>query len=270
MAFQIMNPESGAIMPKNRAFVNRSIYMFVIEFLRMSQHDTCKGEQEYLGETRKRIEGKIRALVEEVFERYTEPDRRAQELVEKVEPALSSTFAAMYLDVGQRDEIRESLRAAAHNLDPVASMNACTSTLRPLIELIVSRAKEFEDLQAQDTMRRDGFTPLNERISYSVGEHSLQLHLAPAREVKGRIEAMYQDALEKIVPIVQANPDIWVIGGTSWINATNTYGAMKERLGFTLSDTPEDVVREHFADETRPLKDATMTREEFLARYASK
>lgn len=235
----------------------------------MSQHDTEFSEQGLLEERRKKIEVKVREFLKGLFEEFSESEERAKEALVRIEKEIANDFTKSHLQEDQIQAVRNGLRDALQEADVEMSFQACLKVLRPLIEIRVRFAKEHEDYQARKIMRDQGFIQLNERISYNVGEHGLQLHLAPAYEVKGKIEALYRDALEKIVPIVQANPDIWVIGGTSWINATRTYGAMKERLGFTLSDTPEEVVKEHFAHDERPLKDATMTREEFLARYAS-
>jgi len=91
-----------------------------------------------------------------------------------------------------------------------------------------------EDRKADEKMKKEGFTPLNERVSYSIKEGQLQLHLAESFEMKDRIEDMYEDALRKIVDVVERDPSITSIGGLSWLNATKTYGSMKERLGFTV------------------------------------
>ena len=79
----------------------------------------------------------------------------------------------------------------------------------------------------------------------------------------------FRESLQKIVPIVKADQSIRTIGGPSWLNATNTYGSMKERLGFEISDTDPEILARHFKDEKRAVKDAIMTRERFLELYDS-
>ncbi len=144
------------------------------------------------------------------------------------------------------------------------------SIVEPIGRLKAEHPLEYEDADALTIMEQQGFTPVNERVSYSLGDDLLQLHLAPSVERKDQIEDMYQDALEKIVATVEADPNITRVGGASWLNATRTYGGMKERLGFTLSELSEEDREAHFADEDRPVKNALMTREEFLSRYGKK
>ena len=147
-------------------------------------------------------------------------------------------------------------------------ISACLKAIQPFIELRVDYAKKYEDVEARDIMEKQGYISLNERVSYSKEGDRIQLHLATAFEVKEKIEDLYRDALYKIVEIVKSNPTILFIGGSSWINATRTYGGMKERLGFSLSETSDEVFQKHHTKEARPVKDATMTRDEFLRRYS--
>jgi len=144
---------------------------------------------------------------------------------------------------------------------------AFLSAVDLLIELHVEHALEYEDLEALESMESQGFTPINERVSYSLGGGRLHLHLAQSHERKEQIEDMYRDALNKVVGVVKVDPDIKEIGGWSWLNATKKYGDMKERLGFTISDiSPEELAMHEHSDD-RPRKNALMTREVFLSLY---
>jgi len=108
---------------------------------------------------------------------------------------------------------------------------------------------------------------VNERIYFTINGNRLHLHLLASHERKNQVEDLYKDALHKIVPFVKAHPEIEVIGGWSWLNATKTYGAMKERLGFTISDILPEELEGYEHSDNRPRKNALISREEFLQLY---
>ena len=205
-----------------------------------------------------------------IFDKSQSAENRAEIIIERLGDLLNSEFVDIYAEEGAGQRMIDDLIKTALIEERQEFVSASMQVLKSLIDILSSHAKEFEDYEAMQIMKAQGFTQLNDRISYSVGGGQLQLHLAPAYEVKDQIEAMYRDGLEKVVAIVKADPTITTIGGSSWINATKTYGNMKERLGFVLLDTPQEVIEEHFKYEDRPIKDAKMTREEFLKIYDSK
>lgn len=128
--------------------------------------------------------------------------------------------------------------------------------------------REREDVEAVAFARQYGFTPLNKRVSYSRYGDTFSVHLAPSYEVKDEIESLYTDALMKLARIVAKDASISQVSSISWLNGTQTYGSMKERLGFTFGpEVPPEVLAQHFPNERRPVKSMTISRKELLKRY---
>ena len=222
-----------------------------------------------VNETRARAEESARGLLLHIFQGDTLPDDRLAVVLSHVGAFFEEEPAKPLMSKNQQDELLSAIKAVTNTSDEKKFVEDVMNALKPFMELRVKHAIEFEDAEARDIMEKQGFTPVNERISYSIGGDQLQLHLAPAFEVKEKIEDYYRDALIKIADVVANNPEIKIIGGASWLNATKTYGAMKERLGFTISDISEEDRKKHHADATRSVKNAIMTREELLKRYYS-
>jgi len=216
------------------------------------------------------MQQKADAIAARIFADHHTPDERHQAIMEMLEPALCARGMGAFLTEDAAEAIRSRTKEACEQETEEGFSAALKQAVAPFIEIKVTHPKDFEDIEAVETMERQGFTPVNKRISYNVGGGQLQLHLAPSFEVKDEIEALYEDALYRVAEVVKGNPDITRIGGSSWLNATKTYSAMKERLGFTIADTSPEVLEEHFQGKDRPVKDAFMSREDFLARYGNK
>lgn len=222
-----------------------------------------------------RIMGDIERAIAHIWESGKTQGERVATTISLLEESLESGLVQSLVPDEDVSKMREALASSVSSEGPEKFAQSVIDAVRPLIDVRINHAKEFEDVQALEIMGAQEFTPVNERISYSVGAEEIQLHLAPAFEMKDQIEELYQDALEKLVDYVREHPEIKRIGGPSWLNATKTYGAMKERLGFQLSEawhkedeTHRDSPSEEFR--SRPKKNAYITREDFLERYGTK
>ncbi|MFH1712220.1 MAG: hypothetical protein ABH846_03230 [Patescibacteria group bacterium] len=213
------------------------------------------------------MEKQARERLPEMIEGVSSKEERLAVLMKPFEGFFGQDFVKKMLGEEAIEEMRAEIKAANELDDEEAFADAVIKAAQPMFELRATHARQMEDSDAREIMEIQGFTPVNERISYGIHGDHLQLHLAPSFEVKDKIEEYYRDGLEKVVDIVRENPDIKMIGGSSWLNATKTYGEMKKRLGFKISETPQEVIDAHFPESDRPIKNATMTREEFLARY---
>src|SRR3989338_4962641 len=218
--------------------------------------ETRRSPEHAHGIKRHAWEEKARTFLLDVFQQSNVPEERAKTLQTSIEALLEREPTRSLLAPTDAQHIRRALTATAPPDDPEEFIGVYGDALQPLIDLRISHAKAYEDAEATSIMLEQGFTPVNERVSYSIAGDRLQLHLAPSFEIKDRIEELYKDALYNVVGVVRQNPNIKKIGGTSWLNATRTYGAMKQRLGFEISDPPKEDITTHHAGETRPLKDA--------------
>ena len=220
-------------------------------------------------ETRNRLRERTAAEIGLYVERNA-PEERGSIFLGHLRAALKKEPAASVLSAEQKQALIQNLEILDYEQEEGLVENIM-KVLEPLLEFRTEHALEYEDREAEQIMNRENCTALNKRIFYTIDDGKLQLHLATSFQRKEEIEDMYRDALYKIVHVVKADPSITRIGGLSWLNATKTYGAMKERLGFTLFDaTTEELADAQRHRESRPTKNALMTREEFLRLYEKK
>jgi len=212
-----------------------------------------------------RVESRARGEVEHFIESTPEDERKRHIL-----GLLRVHFAREPLSGFLTDDQKQDVRVAVGEIDYAREdvVDAVLQAMKPVLEARAMHALEFEDAEALQIMKEQGFTPVNKRISYSISDQGrLHLHLAPSHERKNEVEDMYRDALHKIVPLVKADSSIVTIGGWSWLNATKTYASMKERLKFTISDIPKEELEAYPSSDDRPKKNALMSREVFLKEY---
>ena len=231
--------------------------------------DQPTGEQEALEHKRAELMEKARGMFDKIFDSNSESDRNEAARAE-IYTHLETEPTATLLDEESKSIILQALETKPPHEEKEDFISFYVQAVQPLIKFRVEHAKKYEDIQVSRNIKDTGERGLNERINYDIKNGHLQLHLQPSFEVKDKIENYYRDALYKIVDIVKNDPTILLIGGPSWLNATKTYGTMKERLGFTLSEIPQDAVKPDLPSEleNRPMKNAYMTREEFLKLYS--
>jgi hypothetical protein len=236
---------------------------------RINEHS---GECKKRKESEKRIMGDIGRAIARIWETCKTQGERVKTIDGLLDESLESELTQSLLSDDDVSQMRDALASSLSDEGPEEFAQSVMDAVRPLIDVRIDHAKEFEDAQALEIMGDQEFTFVNERISYTVGNGDLQLHLAPAFEVKDHIEDLYKDALEKLVDFIKAHPEIKRVGGRSWLNATKTYSAMKERLGFEISDYVDDEEEtprqpESESSQTRPAKNAYMSREKYLETY---
>ncbi len=230
--------------------------------------DECKKKKD----REVRVVGDVKRGIEHLYKKFSSDEERQAAVREMLLETLEDEPAKSLVSDQQRDDMLEAIASGFDNDDPESFSRSVLDAVGPLVNIRLEHAKAFEDVQALDIMGQQEFTPVNERISYTVDGEVLQLHLATAFEMKDQIESLYEDALIKMADFVREHPEIKKIGGKSWLNATKTYGAMKERLGFEISDLSDEenetVSEGTIRDErVRPVMNAYMSREQFLERY---
>lgn len=110
-------------------------------------------------------------------------------------------------------------------------------------------------------------------LVYGVDNETVHLHIHPAKTLteKEKREDL-NIGLRTLAKKLQEDPtlkDVTQITGTSWIVAAAPN--MMRGLGFTIDPNPLDpeFLQKHFPDEKRPVRRASMPREEFLKKYGS-
>ena len=162
------------------------------------------------------------------------------------------------------ESVASEIERCAKLKDKESFVSEMSIALNPIIELRKNNPKLFEDISAKASMEAAGFIPLNQRISYGIGGETAHIHLAPSFEVKEQLPNLFRDGMKKLSDVIRNNEKIKNIVATSWIVGTKTYGEMLKAVGFEISDVPEQIKNENFSGETRELKMASMSREEFL------
>ena len=165
------------------------------------------------------------------------------------------------------NEIKKGLVQCFGLKDRAEFMKKIKAILAPIWEIKNKQPKIFEDIYAREGMAREGFSPLNERISYGVEKDFVHFHLAVSHEVKERLPALFLDGMQKLARVVKTDPAIKEIGGTSWIVATKKYGSMLKQIGFDIIEVPAYVKETYFKGEDRPIARAVMSREKFLQTF---
>jgi len=168
------------------------------------------------------------------------------------------------------NDIRAGLAQCVELKERNAFIKKMKHALKPIFAIQKEQPKIFEDVQARLGMEAGGFIPLNERVSYGVDNDLVHFHLAASYEVKEQVPLLFLDAMQKLTKIVEANPAIKEISGTSWIVATKKYGTMLKDKGFTITEVPPEVKEKYFKDEDRPIARAVISREKFLQTFGNK
>ncbi len=140
--------------------------------------------------------------------------------------------------------------------------------LKPIADLKVDHPDKFEIVARQIFLEAHDIIPVNQLIAYSIKDGILELHIPPneATAMKDKL-SLLREGLHKIAKIVKADEKIEKVSGvSSWIVAKNP--KLLERLGFKVIDIPPDETGQLYQDEEqRDLRDASMTREDFLKKY---
>lgn len=149
--------------------------------------------------------------------------------------------------------------------------------LKPLVEFQHQNLKFYEKARRKSFAVDNGekFIPIegtDDILQYGMGDNRIHLHLAPMRtlsigEKLRFIKETLPQAMRNLAVILQANPQIKLITATSYIVAANPE-MFTDRIGFTkIGPMKKEYRLQYFGDCEMPVLKASMTREEFLAKY---
>ena len=196
-------------------------------------------------------------------------------LIEKISALMSQ--AGDYFSPEQQKDILSSLNAFREIGDKDVLVDKIMPVIAPVIEFQKSNFKKFEEIQRQAFADREEekFIPIEGTdgiICYGMGYDRVHLHLAPMRSLKTSekikfIRETLPLAMNNLAQILKNNPQIESVTATSYIVAASQ-DLFTDRIGFTKIGPMEKEYRlQYFGDCDMPVLKATMTREEFLAKW---
>lgn len=236
----------------------------------------------------------IEMKISQEFDQVTESIPKDQQNEESIRQALIGLMG--YLKPRVETFVKESKLSDEVNLEAVfekmdasidsdksqfmAKMNEALQSIviahdkNPQVAQTMERAQRKEFARSSiDGVKFEVIPDTDDIISIGVGLNDIHLHLAPMRTLsdvekykfakKIMPNALRHIALEK----VKNNENIKEISGTSYIVA-----AMPElfrQYGFTISTMEPEYQVQYWGDEKRPILKASISREDFLRKYAA-
>lgn len=209
------------------------------------------------------FEEKVRAEIAMTFDTFDDREEGMMTMREGVKD-LFRHLNTEIVPAGLPAEIDAGLNACSQIGDRDLFIGSVLSALRPVLELKTAYPAEFEDARAGRILEEGDNIALNRLVTYGKAGSTIHIHHLPGETV-GNKKGLYLDAMRKLADIVQADPDVRNITATSWIVADHP--RMFELNGFEVAEVPADIREEHFGEETRDIRMATIGREEFLKRF---
>jgi len=209
---------------------------------------------------------KIQNLFTEVFREKQEPSERYAEATRRLTSFLIAGEKNR-LTQEQIDEIKAGLEASSMITDEAEYVKKCSACLQPLLDWKKEDPRSFESKLRENVAEASGFIPLNETLTYGRYKDCIHIHVSPSETLRlSEKLVLIKDGFRKLRDILLADESIKEISATSWIVASNP--GILEKLGFTIDgEIPKEMKDEHFENETRPVFNAHITRDEFIDKY---
>lgn len=206
---------------------------------------------------------RARTGLEALYENFTDPKERTEEIIRKMEPFFQH-FDKEILPDDKIEEFKKNIDALSLIQDKDEYLDIVMKTLKPILDLRDKHADKFENAQAKAMNETHNFTEINRLISYGKSGPMIHIH-APAGETVSNKFGLYRDGMKKLAEIVDSDPEIQEITATSTIVAEHP--GLFTRIGFKVEDINEEFRNKYFAGEQREIKRASISREEFLNRF---
>jgi hypothetical protein len=197
----------------------------------------------------------------QVFDSHKNGQERTEEILKRMAPFLDSQFVA-------GKEIQKLLEQHSATEDKDAFIDGVASALKPIFEFREKNPEEFGKILREAFVEQGGFTKVNEILSYGEYKDLVHIHLASSDGMKiGEVKRKFLEGLGQLAEIIKNKEEIKKITATSWIVAKNS--KLLEKLGFTVEgELSEELKREHFTGDKRPISRASISREDFLKIYS--
>ncbi len=141
--------------------------------------------------------------------------------------------------------------------------------LEPLHQWRQEHLAEFEEIRRKSFNEQGGFIELNQMLSYGIHGKNIHLHVPPNMSTPTPDKLrLIREGLSALVPILEANPEIETITGTSWIVAAHP-DILEKKLHFTVTGPISEEQRaQHFSYDHRPIAEAYISREDLIKYYS--
>lgn len=202
----------------------------------------------------------------DIFEKFQDPDERLTAVRQRLEPF----FTYIDRDALSDDEIekmRVALDACTRTQGEEQFVGAVMNAIKPMFDVHTRHPDKLEEALGKAMNASGGFTEVNRLVSYGKSGSTIHIHHTHGKTVDNK-RSLYADALKKLAKIVNDDPEVRHVVATSWIVAEHP--ALFTRSGFRIEDVSDESRREHFGDDEREVKMATIDREEFLARFLAR
>ncbi|PWB38607.1 MAG: hypothetical protein C3F02_02745 [Parcubacteria group bacterium] len=220
----------------------------------MPANQLTKAERE-----RQNIEQQSRSRIYEIFDKFNTANERVDDIFNNLKNILTK--------MPNSEEIKSELEALRQIEEKGHFCEKAFTILEQIIEWRENNLQEFEEIRRNDFNEQGDFIELNKMLSYNIDGDSIHIHVPPNVSTSNseKINLVY-DGLKKLAQIVDQNPAIKTIVGTSWIVAEHP--ALMTKLHFTLEGKIDETSRaEHFPAENREIAVATMSRDELIKHY---
>ena len=166
-------------------------------------------------------------------------------------------------------EIVRQLEECKHAEGGLEFIQKVRRAVEPLAVAMNNHPEEYARLTRRFFVEFHRFIAVNEIFSYRIDGGDLHLHLAPSSDIgMSRKIALVRDAFVRLVKIVSSNRSVIEISATSPLVTSNP--KLFTGMGFRIQGPiSEERQKEDFGVGTPTAFRATMTRQEFIAKYSS-
>ncbi len=254
MSFESWSPFVGANLKKDKK----------IEDIKKNENNNKKNPDYSLNTPEesdfyKRVKNGVKALCEE----YDNPEERIDKIMEKLTPFFKNIDKNILND-NQIEQIKQNIEATSLIKNKDEFLEILMKALKPIIDLKEKTPDKFEEAEAKAMNEASGFTEINRLLSYGKYKSTIHIHAPAGETVSGKL-GLYREGMAKLAEIVNNDPDVQTITATSYLVAEHP--GLFTRMGFKVEDISDELRERNFKGETRKIKKAWISREEFLRRF---
>lgn len=191
------------------------------------------------------------------------PEERIPTVMRELEIFFNSDFFDKTKIKERLDQVKQS--------DRDLFVNGVMEATEPIFKFVVEHPEEYEKMRRLRIFNDGGYIKVNELIYYGKTETGdIHMHIAPHEQTSiGKKIKLLREGINKLAEEVRNDPTVKEVTATSWIVAEAP--TLLKQLGFELhGEISEEFRQEHFADETRPVHHASISREVLLEKYPTK
>jgi len=194
-----------------------------------------------------------------IFDEYDESER-----IPKILEGLTLLFKSPRID---EDQIRDKLNYVTAS-DKPSFVEGVINAIQPMLDWAENYPEEYEQMQRENIFSEDRHIKVNDLVYYmETSDGNLHMHIAPNEHTSiGQKMKLLREGLQELATVVKQNPEIKEVAAASWIIAASP--KLLKQLGFKVHGAiPEEARKKHFAEETREVHHASISRSTLLEKY---